>query len=119
MCHCFLCCQVAKFDASQSSEIHEHAAHALADIIQVSVLNKTSPLMAALESREVGTGAVEGGLTVIAQGLAAGDKVVIDGADKLRDGAKVAPVSREAAEKAANAPAAENHSRGARRASRD
>lgn len=69
--------------------------------------------------RKVGTGAVEGGLTVIAQGLAAGDKVVIDGADKLRDGAKVAPVSREAAEKAANAPAAENHSRGARRASRD
>ena len=44
---------VAKFDAALPAEIHEHAAHALADIIQVSVLNKSSPLMATLESRPV------------------------------------------------------------------
>ena len=44
---------VAKFDASLSGDIHEYAAHALADIIQVSVLNKSSPLMATLESRPV------------------------------------------------------------------
>ncbi len=44
---------VAKFDSSMPGDIHEYAAHALADIIQISILNKTSPLMATLESRPV------------------------------------------------------------------
>ena len=39
--------------------------------------------------RKVKVGAVEGDNTEIASGLAVGDKVVIDGVDKLRDGSKV------------------------------
>jgi multidrug efflux system membrane fusion protein len=65
--------------------------------------------------RKVEAGTVEGERTLIARGLAAGERVVIDGTDKLREGAKVAPVSREAAEKAANAPAARHKESGARR----
>lgn len=65
--------------------------------------------------RKVETGTVEGERTVIVKGLAAGERVVTDGTDKLREGAKVAPVSREAAEKAANAPAARRKEAGGRR----
>src|SRR3984885_12227501 len=39
--------------------------------------------------RDVATGPTDGKHTVITSGLAAGDKVVIDGVDRLRDGAKV------------------------------
>jgi membrane fusion protein, multidrug efflux system len=39
--------------------------------------------------RDVVTGPTDGKLTTIRQGLAAGDKVVIDGLDRLRDGARV------------------------------
>lgn len=42
-----------------------------------------------VESRNVVTGLTEGDDTVIQQGLAAGDQVVIDGVDKLRPGMKV------------------------------
>ena len=42
-----------------------------------------------VSKRDVVTGATDGKHTVITSGLAAGDKVVIDGVDRLRDGAKV------------------------------
>jgi multidrug efflux system membrane fusion protein len=47
--------------------------------------------------RPVKTGTVDGELTAISDGLAAGEKVVSDGADKLREGAKVEPIDRSAA----------------------
>ncbi|MGH6882094.1 MAG: efflux transporter periplasmic adaptor subunit, partial [Hypericibacter sp.] len=40
--------------------------------------------------RPVKLGIVDGERVVVASGLAPGDRVVVDGADKLRDGAKVA-----------------------------
>ena len=46
-------------------------------------------------------GPVEGETTVVTEGLKAGDRVVVDGADKLRDGAKIEPVDRNAAAAAA------------------
>jgi membrane fusion protein, multidrug efflux system len=39
--------------------------------------------------RQVSTGAVDGNVTAINSGLSAGERVVIDGADRLRDGMKV------------------------------
>jgi membrane fusion protein, multidrug efflux system len=42
----------------------------------------------------VTTGPNDGKLTVIASGLKAGDQVVIDGVDRLRDGAKVKIVDK-------------------------
>ena len=42
-----------------------------------------------VSKRDVTTGPNDGKRTVIASGLKAGDKVVIDGVDRLRDGAKV------------------------------
>ena len=42
-----------------------------------------------VSKRDIVTGPGNGKLTVIASGLKAGDKVVIDGVDRLRDGAKV------------------------------
>src|SRR6202034_4220877 len=47
--------------------------------------------------RDVVTGPSDGKHTVITSGLAAGDKVVIDGVDRLRDGATVKVVDRAAA----------------------
>ncbi len=47
--------------------------------------------------RDVTIGAADGKHTVITTGLAAGDKVVIDGVDRLRDGAKVKVVDQAAA----------------------
>ena len=44
--------------------------------------------------RAVKTGLVDGERIAIASGLAAGDRVVIDGADKLREGAKVEVIDR-------------------------
>jgi membrane fusion protein, multidrug efflux system len=45
-----------------------------------------------VSKRDVVTGAADGKRTTITSGLAAGDKVVIDGVDRLRDGAKVTVV---------------------------
>src|SRR5262249_4693048 len=46
--------------------------------------------------RPVKTGSVDGELTAITDGLTAGDKVVADGADKLREGARVEAIDRSA-----------------------
>jgi len=51
----------------------------------VYLLNEDSTV----SKRDVATGPTDGKRTVIASGLKAGDKVVIDGVDRLRDGAKV------------------------------
>jgi multidrug efflux system membrane fusion protein len=48
-------------------------------------------------------GPVQGEVTAIASGLAAGDMVVVDGADKLREGAKVEMITRDAQAPAAPA----------------
>jgi multidrug efflux system membrane fusion protein len=50
-----------------------------------------------VSKRDVAAGATDGKHTVITLGLAAGDKVVIDGVDRLRDGAKVKVVDQPAA----------------------
>jgi len=42
--------------------------------------------------RPVSTGPIDGNITAINSGLAAGDRVVIDGTDRLRDGLKVVVV---------------------------
>jgi membrane fusion protein, multidrug efflux system len=47
---------------------------------------------------------VQGEVTAIASGLSPGDVVVVDGADKLREGAKVDLITRDA--QAAPAPGA-------------
>jgi multidrug efflux system membrane fusion protein len=39
--------------------------------------------------RQVTTGAVDGNITQVRNGLSAGERVVIDGTDRLRDGLKV------------------------------
>jgi membrane fusion protein, multidrug efflux system len=44
--------------------------------------------------RKVDVGAADGGLVAVKQGLAAGEAVVVDGAEKLQDGAKVEPRER-------------------------
>jgi membrane fusion protein, multidrug efflux system len=54
--------------------------------------------------RPVKLGPVQGEVTAIDSGVAPGDMVVVDGADKLREGAKVELVTREA--QASGAPAA-------------
>src|SRR5580658_8056232 len=50
-----------------------------------------------VSKRDVATGPTDGKHTVITSGLVAGDKVVIDGVDRLRDGVKVKVVDRAAA----------------------
>ncbi len=50
--------------------------------------------------RQVKIGPSENERTIIEAGLAAGESVVIDGTDKLREGAKIEPVTREAAARA-------------------
>ena len=47
-------------------------------------------------SPPVKLGPVQGEVTAITSGVSAGDMVVIDGADKLREGAKVELTTREA-----------------------
>jgi len=63
----------------------------------VYVLNDDSTV----SKRDVVTGTGDGAQTTIAKGLAAGDKVVIDGVDRLRDGAKarLAEMAAEGADK--------------------
>ena len=55
-------------------------------------------------------GPVQGEVTAVASGLAPGDPVVVDGADKLREGAKVELITRDAQ----GAPAAGTPKRGPR-----
>ncbi|MCL2636177.1 MAG: efflux RND transporter periplasmic adaptor subunit, partial [Betaproteobacteria bacterium] len=50
--------------------------------------------------RPVTIGPGEGGRTIIESGLTPGEQVVIDGTDKLREGAPIEPVSREEAAEA-------------------
>jgi membrane fusion protein, multidrug efflux system len=64
-----------------------------------------------VSKRDVVTGPGNGKLTVIASGLKAGDKVVIDGVDRLRDGAKVA-VAESPAGGGAQAAAGEGSEQG-------
>ena len=54
--------------------------------------------------RPVKTGLVDGERIAIASGLAAGERVVIDGADKLREGAKVEVMDRNTPPPGARAP---------------
>ncbi|HEY1326491.1 MAG TPA: MdtA/MuxA family multidrug efflux RND transporter periplasmic adaptor subunit [Casimicrobiaceae bacterium] len=56
--------------------------------------------------RVVKLGPVQGEVTVVESGIAPGERVVTDGADKLRDGAKIEPVTPE--ERAAQASGAAN-----------
>ena len=63
--------------------------------------------------RGVKLGPTEGELTAVSAGAAAGDRVVIDGTDRLREGVKVTPTTREAAQAAIARPAGK---RGKRRA---
>lgn len=59
-----------------------------------------------VSARPVKTGPTDGHNTVITSGLEPGDKVVIDGADRLRDGAKVTVVGAHAGQGQAAAPGA-------------
>lgn len=56
-----------------------------------------------VSARPVTTGPAEGEIISIEKGLVAGELVVVDGADKLRDGAKVEPASRDAGQPSAPA----------------
>ncbi len=60
----------------------------------------------AVAVRVVGLGPVDGETTVINKGLAAGDVVVIDGTDRLREGQKVETVSRDTTVVPSGAPRA-------------
>lgn len=55
------------------------------------------PVLPTVAMKKVVLGPAEGGLIMIEEGLAAGDKVVIDGLDKLRNGAKVNVLDPESA----------------------
>ncbi len=61
--------------------------------------------------RPVKTGPVQDDLTVISEGVNAGDTVVIDGIDRLREGAKVEAVARGGADDPANKLTTENPER--------
>lgn len=52
--------------------------------------------------RNIKTGPTEGDVTAIEDGVASGETVVIDGIDRLREGAKVEPVMRGGADDPAN-----------------
>ncbi|WP_039786100.1 MdtA/MuxA family multidrug efflux RND transporter periplasmic adaptor subunit [Herbaspirillum huttiense] len=61
--------------------------------------------------RPVKTGPVQDDQTVITEGIAAGETVVIDGIDRLREGAKVEAVARGGADDPANKLTTENPER--------
>jgi len=65
--------------------------------------------------RRIALGPVDGERTVVTEGIAAGERVVIDGVDNLRDGARVEPIEKAAAERAAAEPAAQRSKPQARR----
>ncbi len=54
--------------------------------------------------RRVSLGPSDGQRIVVREGVAAGERVVVDGVDNLRDGARVEPIDKEAAERAATQP---------------
>ena len=56
--------------------------------------------------RRIDPGPVDGERTVVKHGLEVGDRVVVDGVDHLRDGARVEAIDRAAAERSASRPAA-------------
>ena len=53
--------------------------------------------------RTIKLGPTEGDFAAVESGLAPGEQVVVDGSDKLREGAKVEPISRDAAAAPSNA----------------
>jgi multidrug efflux system membrane fusion protein len=63
-------------------------------------------------------GPVDGETTVIAEGVKGGDRVVVDGTDKLRDGAAIEPIDRSAAAASAQAPPTNARGPGAGRGGR-
>lgn len=54
--------------------------------------------------RPVSLGPTEGQRVVVREGVSVGERVVVDGVDNLRDGARVEPIDKEAAERAATQP---------------
>ncbi|WP_050469476.1 MdtA/MuxA family multidrug efflux RND transporter periplasmic adaptor subunit [Herbaspirillum chlorophenolicum] len=58
--------------------------------------------------RQIKTGAVQGDVTAITDGVVAGETVVIDGIDRLREGAKVEAVMRGSADDPTNKLTTEN-----------
>lgn len=64
--------------------------------------------------RPVSLGPADGQRTVVREGVAVGERVVIDGVDNLRDGARVEPIEKDAAERAAVQPGATRQRPGAR-----
>ncbi|MDT3678720.1 MAG: MdtA/MuxA family multidrug efflux RND transporter periplasmic adaptor subunit [Burkholderiaceae bacterium] len=54
--------------------------------------------------RPVSLGPSDGQRTVVREGVSVGERVVVDGVDNLRDGARVEPIDKEAAERAASQP---------------
>jgi membrane fusion protein, multidrug efflux system len=65
--------------------------------------------------RTVKPGPSEGELTAMQSGVVAGERVVVDGTDRLREGINVAPTTREAARAAIARPSAPAGGRRARR----
>lgn len=57
--------------------------------------------------RRIETGPVDGERIVVVRGLAPGNRVVIDGVDNLRDGARVDAIDKVEAERAASEPGAQ------------
>ncbi len=57
--------------------------------------------------RRIEAGSVDGERTVVRRGLEPGDRVVIDGVDNLRDGARVEAIDKAEAERTAAQPAAQ------------
>ncbi len=54
--------------------------------------------------QRVSLGPVDGQRIVVREGIAVGERVVVDGVDNLRDGARVDPIDKDAAERAATQP---------------
>lgn len=54
--------------------------------------------------RRISLGPSDGQRSVVREGVAAGERVVVDGVDNLRDGVRVEPIDKEAAERAASQP---------------
>ncbi|MCL4185746.1 MAG: MdtA/MuxA family multidrug efflux RND transporter periplasmic adaptor subunit [Burkholderiaceae bacterium] len=65
--------------------------------------------------RRIALGPVDGERTVVTEGVRTGERVVIDGVDNLRDGARVEPIEKTAAERVAVQPAVQRRKPQARR----
>lgn len=63
--------------------------------------------------RRVSLGPADGQRVVVRDGVVAGERVVVDGVDNLRDGRSVEPIDRDAAERAATQPGVARRSPGA------